>query len=483
MTKHTGFSDSEWVTSLSHTLIDLAEAQSRYQTDVLAQRLQPSPSPVPQATRHYSPPPLYQPNLLYYRARFSRNDPILGPYFRRLRIAIEKVLNVLMHHPVFRAACTTDDVGPECWIQLIGQGTHTHLISVVDGLMTHALEADDDGYTDASTQLNRLLTQSQQKRLNTSAEPQNRGYHVMLFYGLHITEIIPVANGMTLVPFHEIEPYIADNALQQIAPDIVAYRAPTVLGAIRKPFLWKPLIRHPSQTHTSSPQSNPSFFENAHAFLRLLAIAHAAPIAPLADMLHCIHQPAARLLGNQQYRGGIGWTPTRPSIDPFDQPQPFHSEALAETNRNFERRNSTDYREYAPIVSRLAQSLARTGEFALEDKILDVAIALERMYELDSSELSFKLRTRAACFLTDNNEQRKRVFRQIRGLYSLRSALVHSRKKSKASRKLLTRENMSKTFDTGFSLARDTLMKLLDEGPPENWDELVISAPDSQVPS
>ena len=55
------------------------------------------------------------------------------------------------------------------------------------------------------------------------------------------------------------------------------------------------------------------------------------------------------------------------------------------------------------MIAWLAEALARTGRFQADDKILDVAIALERMYELDRSEISFKLKTRAACFLRDGN--------------------------------------------------------------------------------
>ena len=62
-------------------------------------------------------------------------------------------------------------------------------------------------------------------------------------------------------------------------------------------------------------------------------------------------------------------------------------------------------------------------------------------------------------------------------------ACVHFRKKSKTSRKLLTSQHTTKTFDTGFALARDTRMKLLHQGPPENWDELVISPPDTRSTS
>ena len=52
----------------------------------------------------------------------------------------------------------------------------------------------------------------------------------------------------------------------------------------------------------------------------------------------------------------------------------------------------------APIVGRLAVALGRDGRFAVEDRILDVAIALERMYQLDGGQISHKMRTRKAGF-------------------------------------------------------------------------------------
>ena len=52
-----------------------------------------------------------------------------------------------------------------------------------------------------------------------------------------------------------------------------------------------------------------------------------------------------------------------------------------------------------PIVARLAEALARQGRFRTDDRILDVAVALERMRGLDQGEISFKLKARAACIL------------------------------------------------------------------------------------
>ena len=155
---------------------------------------------------------------------------------------------------------------------------------------------------------------------------------------------------------------------------------------------------------------------------------------------------------------------------------PLDDEAFVSAAQPFEQRNENRFKDYAAIVARMAESRARTGPFAYQDRILDVAIALEQMYEVDPGEISFKLRARAACFLADNAAQRKRIFRQIRDVYNLRSAVVHSRRPSRKSKKLLTPQHMTDTFENGFALARDTLMKLLDQGPPDSWDDLVISA-------
>ena len=74
-------------------------------------------------------------------------------------------------------------------------------------------------------------------------------------------------------------------------------------------------------------------------------------------------------------------------------------DALAEARDVFLNREGERYSRMAPVVGRLAEALARDGRFAVEDRILDIAIALERMYELEQRDGSFQLKTRAAYFL------------------------------------------------------------------------------------
>ncbi len=412
---------------------------------------------------------------LYHAAWFNYTPA--SPGHEPLRPALERVLNVLRQHPVLAQAVSNRNGNLEYWIQLLGSGGLRHLVYMAAGLMDRARELPDDGFSVASTELAALLLISQAfDKPPALPNHHNRAYHFVPFVGLQVTENVRIADGMTLVPFKEIQPYLDDDDLQRLAPDIAPNRAPDLIAAIRQPGRWKPLVLSQGNMDNYLPPSPRRFFEDADVMLRLLSITHAAPILSLGQMGFCIQQPAARLLGHHRYNPAINWTHARPSVNALPKPVPLDDEAFALAAKPFEQRNENRFKDYAAIIARMAESRARKGPFAYQDRILDVAIALEQMYELDPGEISFKLRARAACFLADNSGQRERIFRQVRDVYNLRSALVHSRRPSKKLKKLLTPQHMTDTFETGFALARATLMKLLDQGPPDSWDELVISA-------
>ena len=120
-------------------------------------------------------------------------------------------------------------------------------------------------------------------------------------------------------------------------------------------------------------------------------------------------------------------------------------------------------------IVRLAGSFSRTGRFELEDRILDTATALEILYQLEGSELRYKLATRGACFLGDNDEESKSILKKLKTFYDNRSAIVHNGKTKKSRRTVA--ENLSDVSD----LARRTLHKLLRDGQPSDWDELVVA--------
>ena len=122
-------------------------------------------------------------------------------------------------------------------------------------------------------------------------------------------------------------------------------------------------------------------------------------------------------------------------------------------------------------VRRLAASHSREGRLRVEDRILDSGIALETMYDLSGSEITYKLRTRAAYFLGHDARERRDLFRQIGNFYRARSAIVHG-PSGKRRRKI----DLHEAGATGFEVGRSTLLRLLREGGAPDWDAVALSA-------
>ena len=137
--------------------------------------------------------------------------------------------------------------------------------------------------------------------------------------------------------------------------------------------------------------------------------------------------------------------------------------ALAEAQEAFRCRETARYQRMAAIVTRLSEALARNGRFAVADRVQDVAMALERMYVPDENNIGRKLRNRTARFLGTDAASEQRIKDDVRELYDVRSDIVHNRLHK------LTPERVQSAFVQGFDLARQSLFKLLREGPPEDW--------------
>ena len=128
----------------------------------------------------------------------------------------------------------------------------------------------------------------------------------------------------------------------------------------------------------------------------------------------------------------------------------------------FEHRKSERYTRVAPIVDRLSGALARDGGFADEVRIVDVAIALEQMYDLPKRKISRTLRDRVSGYLGTDAASRERINEGVREFYDARSSIVHSRSGN------ISPQRNRESFDKGFDIARRTVFKLLQEGPPAN---------------
>ncbi len=342
------------------------------------------------------------------------------------------------------------------------------LSSIIGGLMGRAMELGANRFITAASELHCLLEPARVPKAPPAPSDLSVGYHVALLHGLSISDEFQIAEDMALMPFEQMRDFVNETVLSDVAPKIIEFKAWKSISAIVKPFHWQPVFAQRGDDSLPIPDWDGLFFEDAQTFVELLAMFHAGPVVCLVTLPFCIHRTASCLLGQPHFHGNVGYGPTARSFDRFARAGTVSSHAMGEARRAFQGRATDRYKGYVPIIARLAEALARSGRFRVDDNILDVAIALERMYELDQGEIGFKLKTRAACFLEAGTEDRLRVFRDVGEFYDARSSIVHKR------RKCLSAEAKLAAFKKGFDVARRSVVKLLKHGPPQDWNEMVV---------
>ena len=87
----------------------------------------------------------------------------------------------------------------------------------------------------------------------------------------------------------------------------------------------------------------------------------------------------------------------------------------------------------------------------------------------DENNIGRKLRSRTARLLGTDAASEKRIRDNVQEHYDVRSDIVHNRLHK------LTPERVHSGFVKGFDLARQSLFKLLCEGPPEDWNRPLVS--------
>ena len=129
----------------------------------------------------------------------------------------------------------------------------------------------------------------------------------------------------------------------------------------------------------------------------------------------------------------------------------------------FKSRQGSWFSRFESYLSRLSEALSRNGRFFDEVRIMDVAIALEGMYELPKYTKKQALAERISRFLGASEEDRRNLEESVKRFYDARSEIVHGDSMGTSPFR------NDATFVTGFTLARRSLFKLLIEGPPKDW--------------
>ena len=219
------------------------------------------------------------------------------------------------------------------------------------------------------------------------------------FYGLVLKERIDIADGLAIVPFDQVRSFVDKKIVEDLAPRRSVFDGWRSVGAVARPFRWRPVFSRPGYQSDRDPTRPHRFFREAQVFLELLAVAQAAPVLSMVALGECIDRSAGRLLGLEDYCGNEYGRRSAERFDGFEECRGLSLEALDQARAAFENRRGERYAQVAPIVSRLAQALTRGEGFADEMRIVDVVIALENMYDLPRRDISATLQRRAARYL------------------------------------------------------------------------------------
>ena len=108
----------------------------------------------------------------------------------------------------------------------------------------------------------------------------------------------------------------------------------------------------------------------------------------------------------------------------------------------------------------------------LVDQFVDLRMALEALFLRDftdehSQEMRFRLSLVGAWFLGRDYEDRRRIRKVLRHAYDRASAAVHTGD-------IASTDDNHALLQDAQSLCRDGIFKLLRDGPPDDWGNLVL---------
>ena len=455
-----GFDVKDWVERLTRLLPPLARVQEPYLRD--CQERHGSVIDL----RDGRPPsfPLDDLRLLYDEVRNAKHWGMQAHY-APLRAVLDPVRHALLRHPVLeRVAVTGRLIGDNHFsMEIPGCGGDIYAGALIAGLMARGAELPDDRIRRPLRELNAFLSPV---GVGTAAEvlgDLDEACDAFLFHGLALSERIEVADGIVLLPYGELLRFVDEEIVRYFAPPGAGFHGFRSVGAVVRPFRWRPVLRRRgSAVDPVGPP--PPFFREAATFLDLLAVSHATRVAPLATLSNRIDASAGRLLGREEQSPGLYQSWPAEGVDGFDACPTISPAALAEAQEAFQGRESARYARMAPIVTRLSEALGRHGRLAVADRILDVGIALERMYVPDEGRISPTLRKRAARYLASDPPGQESIRQSAQEFYEVRSDIVHSRLHR------LSPERVQAAFRSGFDIARKSLFKLLREDPPAEWN-------------
>ncbi len=472
------FDKRDWATRLGEALEQVASNARPHGFPFRTEHL-PNPGPI----SLYEEEEHRQFRLLAARARHDRHASEL---FEKSSLWFDsvppEVTSILREHPSLERCWSTSDSRDRFHLQVFLSGRHIGLESLVRRLAKSSVKI---GGERAATMLHRFLVAAEHTRLHA--------HEITVFHGLIVDERIDLGAGAYLAPYEEgksqfdllDEPEFQSS---EMSKQLGRFNRSPSRAVLVRSVAWGGLApcgcpasenRSPNVKYRFpgrySIDSWERFFGDQEVLIDLLSV------AVRSRFVACINfyvlpswmrelDPNFRL----QKSGG-----KYSMLDVWPKDRYLSKEAAAtfvELAHGWLSCSDKKRRVIELAIRRIVASFGPAfGKFGIEDRILDVAIALEILYgPFNRGEISHKLRTRAAWLLGVSPDDRITVVEEMKAFYNARSSVVHGSTKA-------AREKLQRALSIGRELARSTLTALLVKDPAPDWDRLVVSGDSSDT--
>ncbi|AUC56297.1 hypothetical protein CDO87_23690 (plasmid) [Sagittula sp. P11] len=343
-------------------------------------------------------------------------------------------------------------------IGILNHTSMTTLSQLIVGLMECQDEGTTEPFLKPASDLSTLLELSLVQAGAQKAESLGTAIDVAVYCGARFEEEVDLGEEYALLPFEHLADYVDMDWLKAVAAEQVSWRRmEQVFGIVRR-FPWRPSVGNlhfPPEPETRNPP--PLFHRWAAEFANLLSVVMSYRVSWLATFEGCIPRRAAKLLGShhdaaQTHKGRS----ISHLFSPFDKSEFVETEQIKLVKELFAKRRNTEYPEMAAIIQRLAEAHRRDGRFALDDRVLDLAIVFERLFKPRGRSIGRELEKSAAELLAVTDDEKTSIGEQLRQFYKVRSAIIHG-PSDERSRRLISQSE--KAWQGCEPIARAALLK------------------------
>lgn len=419
-------------------------------------------------------------SLAQYRdlAERAKSDPVASQQFAdsNLRFDSDPVRTkaILREHPVLARAVTGSTKSDGVHVQLANRYSLLHFGNLLPQLAKLSLI---QGSVHAASLLHRFLAEGDAGRLTAT--------EIVAIHGLSLDRPIVLSEGAALAPYEDARQRfdLPEDPVERLRNGRIGpgrRHQVTATAALVRSFAWRPGFFASTLDADRAFQTIAYTFPIGHAVESVNALSQGRAL--LVDLLSVV--VGSRLVSHTSFAVAPDWVremdpnvayPARDSRARLSDVWPRDTEldedgaatfaAIAKGWIAYRRED----RSIDLAIRRVAASLGpAAGVFGLEDRLLDLGVAMEAMYgPLKVGKIKRQLKSRASRLLAPC-EAEPDIAEAAGRFHDIRSRIVHAKE-------LPSRDELESALAETRTLAHDSLIALLSRGGPPDWSRVTAN--------